>query len=145
MTTKGKKKRVSDKVQKPKKKGKATPLDIFIGQNLRIRRSLAGLSQKKLSGQVNITFQQIQKNENGANRVAASRLYEFSQILECDVNDFFDGYDGIYKSKTVKLLHSIPREMLPMIGKISNIQDEKRRKKIIRALNDFYAVLQNAE
>ncbi len=143
MTTKGKKKRASDKDQKPKKKGKATPLDIFIGQNLRIRRKLAGLSQEKLGDQVNITFQQIQKNENGANRVAASRLYEFSQILECDVNDFFDGYDGNYKSKEVKLLHSIPLEMLPMIGNVSNIKDEKRRKKVIKAINEL--ILQNTE
>lgn len=145
MTTKSQKKIASDKNQKPKKKGKATSLDIFIGQNLRRLRGLAGLSQEKLGDKANITFQQIQKNENGKNRVAASRLYEFSQILECDINDFFDGYDGNYKNKAVKLLHSIPQEMLPMIGKVSNIQDEKRKKKIIRALNDFYAVLQNAE
>jgi transcriptional regulator with XRE-family HTH domain len=143
VTTKGKKKRASDKDQKRKKKGKATALDIVIGQNLRIRRGLAGLSQEKLGDQVDITFQQIQKNENGTNRVAASRLYEFSQILECDVNDFFDGYDGNYKSKAVKLLHSIPLEVLPLIRKVSNIKDEKRRKKVIKALNEL--VLQNTE
>ena len=88
MTTKSQKKKTPDKDQKTKKKGRATPLDIFIGQNLRRLRDLAGLSQEKLGDRVNITFQQIQKNENGINRVSASRLYEFSQILECDINDF---------------------------------------------------------
>lgn len=143
MTTKSKKKKASDKDQKPKKKGKATELDIFIGRNLRIRRNLAGLSQEKLGDAVNITFQQIQKNENGTNRVAASRLYEFSHILECDINDFFDGYDGIYKSKAVKLLHTIPLDVLPLIQSVSNIKDEKRRKKVIKAINEL--ILQNTE
>ena len=51
-----------------------------------------GLSQERLAERVGITFQQIQKYENGANRVSASRLYEFSKVLEIPVGFFFDNY-----------------------------------------------------
>lgn len=125
--------------------GKAVPLDAHIGLNLRRFRTLAGLSQEKLASEVNVTFQQIQKNENGKNRIAASRLYEFSRILGRDINDFFDGYDGNYKSEEVKFIHSLPPELKLLIQRISNIQDGKRRKSVIKALSDFAAALQDAE
>jgi transcriptional regulator with XRE-family HTH domain len=57
---------------------------------LRQRRSLLGLSQEKLAEQVGITFQQIQKYENGANRISASRLFEFSKVLDIPVTFFFE-------------------------------------------------------
>lgn len=145
MAKKTNNKDTSNKQKKPniKTKGKASDLDVCIGNNLRLRRNLARLSQEKLGDAVNITFQQIQKNENGTNRVAASSLYEFSHILKCNINDFFDGYDGIYKSKAVKLLHTIPLDVLPLIQSVSNIKDEKRRKKVIKAINEL--ILQNTE
>lgn len=75
-----------------KKKGRANSVDEYVGLQLRQRRALLGLSQEKLAEQVGITFQQIQKYENGANRVSASRLYEFSKVLEIPVNFFFEDY-----------------------------------------------------
>jgi len=51
---------------------------------------LLGISQEKLGQAVDLTFQQIQKYERGANRVGASRLYEFSRILDVPVEFFFE-------------------------------------------------------
>lgn len=48
------------------------------------------MSQGKLGDQVGLTFQQIQKYERGMNRIGASRLYEFSTILEVPISYFFD-------------------------------------------------------
>lgn len=42
-----------------------------------------------------VTFQQIQKYENAANRVSASRLYEIAQLLEVEVNHFFAGASSV--------------------------------------------------
>lgn len=50
-----------------------------------------GLSQEKLGEAVGLTFQQIQKYERGSNRIGASRLHEFSQILNVPVSFFFEG------------------------------------------------------
>ncbi len=73
-----------------KKKGRANSIDENIGVQLRQRRALLGMSQEKLAEQVGITFQQIQKYENGANRVSASRLFEFSKVLDIPVNFFYE-------------------------------------------------------
>ncbi len=65
-------------------------VDIHVGARLRLRRTLLGISQEKLGEAVGLTFQQIQKYERGANRVGASRLYEFSRVLDVPVSFFFD-------------------------------------------------------
>jgi len=66
------------------------PVDVHVGNRLRLRRMLLGISQEKLGQAVDLTFQQIQKYERGANRVGASRLFEFSRILDVPVEFFFE-------------------------------------------------------
>ncbi len=66
------------------------PVDTHVGSRLKLRRKLLGVSQTKLGDAVGLTFQQIQKYERGANRVGASRLYQFSQFLDVPVSFFFD-------------------------------------------------------
>ena len=78
------------KSDKQNKKGRASSIDEYVGAQLRQRRTLMGLSQEKLAEAVGITFQQIQKYENGANRVSAGRLFEFSKILNIPISYFFD-------------------------------------------------------
>ncbi|MDP9195763.1 MAG: helix-turn-helix domain-containing protein [Pseudomonadota bacterium] len=68
------------------------PIDIHVGHRLRLRRTLLGLSQDKLSEALGITFQQLQKYERGANRISASRLFNLSHILDVPVTWFFDGF-----------------------------------------------------
>lgn len=66
------------------------PVDVHVGSRVRLRRTLLGMSQEALGQAVGLTFQQIQKYERGANRVGASRLYEFSRILDVPVSYFFE-------------------------------------------------------
>ena len=70
--------------------GVPNPVDVNVGSRVRLRRTLLGLSQEKLGEAVGLTFQQIQKYERGANRIGASRLFEFSRILDVPVSFFFD-------------------------------------------------------
>jgi len=69
-------------------------VDIHVGSRIRLRRTLLGMSQSALAERVGLTFQQIQKYERGANRVSASRLWEFSQTLDVPVSFFFDDMDA---------------------------------------------------
>jgi transcriptional regulator with XRE-family HTH domain len=66
------------------------PVDVHVGGRLKQRRTLMGLSQEKLADQVGLTFQQIQKYEKGANRITASRLFQFGHILDVPPSFFFD-------------------------------------------------------
>lgn len=64
--------------------------DILIGRKLRQLRNMRSVSQGSLADDSGITFQQIQKYEKGINRISASRLYDFSKILDVDVKTFFE-------------------------------------------------------
>lgn len=68
----------------------AGPVDVHVGNRIRLRRTLMGLSQEKLGEALGLTFQQIQKYERGANRVGASRLYDLAQVLDVPIGFFFD-------------------------------------------------------
>jgi len=67
------------------------PVDLHVGARIRMRRKLLGVSQERLAEQLQLTFQQVQKYERGANRVSASKLYEIARALEAPVAYFFDG------------------------------------------------------
>jgi transcriptional regulator with XRE-family HTH domain len=55
-----------------------------------MRRLLVGLSQKRLGEGIGVTFQQLQKYENGSNRVSASRLQHISHKLGVSAAFFFE-------------------------------------------------------
>ena len=68
------------------------PVDVYVGKRLRLRRNMLGMSQHELGKKIGVTFQQVQKYERGVNRVGASRLFDFSQILSVPVGYFFEGF-----------------------------------------------------
>ncbi|MGA0310954.1 MAG: helix-turn-helix domain-containing protein [Candidatus Puniceispirillaceae bacterium] len=65
-------------------------IDMHVGKRVRLRRTLLGMSQEQLGAELNITFQQVQKYERGANRISASRLWDISQILDVPISYFFN-------------------------------------------------------
>jgi transcriptional regulator with XRE-family HTH domain len=65
-------------------------IDMHVGKRVRLRRTLLGMSQEQLGAELNITFQQVQKYERGANRISASHLWDISQILDVPISYFFD-------------------------------------------------------
>jgi transcriptional regulator with XRE-family HTH domain len=65
--------------------------DLHVGQRIRMGRMMKGLSQSALGEAGDISFQQIQKYENGINRVSAGRLQQFAKHLDVPVSFFFEG------------------------------------------------------
>lgn len=70
------------------------PVDVHVGQRLRQRRWMLGLTQSHLAGRVGIRFQQIQKYETGENRMSAGRLWDVAAALGVPVAFFYEGLDG---------------------------------------------------
>ena len=68
----------------------ATPVDFEVGRRVRLERLKAGLSQTALAEQIGVTFQQVQKYENGTNRVAPGRLSQIARILNLPISSFFE-------------------------------------------------------
>jgi transcriptional regulator with XRE-family HTH domain len=73
----------------PKKQ--ANPIDAQVGNRVRIRRMLIGMSQERLGDLLGLTFQQVQKYEKGVNRIGAGRLYEVARILNVPIDFFYEG------------------------------------------------------
>lgn len=72
-----------------KKKGPSLR-DAEVGRRVRSLRIQRGMSQTALGDSLDLTFQQIQKYENGTNRISAGRLQQVSEILKVPVSTFFD-------------------------------------------------------
>lgn len=87
--------------------GQPNPIDIHVGNRIRLRRTLLGLSQEKLASLLGLTFQQVQKYERGTNRVGASRLWDISRVLEVSVSFFYDDMDKEVASQSPRMF-SIP-------------------------------------
>ena len=121
-------------------KSKPEPVDVHVGSRVRLRRTLLGMSQDKLGKALNLTFQQIQKYERGANRIGSSRLYKLSQILDVPVSFFFDDMpvevtgkasgmaEGGKQSFEVGQLSR--RETLELVRAYYKIKDPSVRKKL---------------
>jgi transcriptional regulator with XRE-family HTH domain len=66
--------------------GRTAQLELIIGARLRTRRRQLGLSQSDLAERLGVSFQQVQKYERGANRVAASTLLAAAQALGTSIS-----------------------------------------------------------
>jgi transcriptional regulator with XRE-family HTH domain len=73
----------------PKKQ--ANPIDAQVGNRVRLRRMLIGMSQERLGELLGLTFQQVQKYEKGVNRIGAGRLFEVARILGVPIDYFYEG------------------------------------------------------
>ena len=67
-------------------------LDIHFGEKLRARRMMMApkVSQSELANALGVTFQQIQKYEKGVNRLSAAMMVRIAEVLNVDVQYFFD-------------------------------------------------------
>ena len=113
------------------------PVDRLVGQNIRIFRTAKGISQTVLGNSVGVTFQQIQKYENGANRVGSSRLARISAVLGVPISRFFDNSataaDGPVAGPVVTDLLTSPYavQMLKAFASLPN--DRMRRSLVVLA------------
>lgn len=128
------------------------PLDVHVGNRLRQRRSLLGMSQTALARAVGLTFQQVQKYERGANRMGASRLFEFAAVLDVPVAYFFDELSAnasgssrpFGKPHSGRELHVPPsldllsrRETLELIRAYYKIHPDALRQKLNRLITSL--------
>ena len=110
-------------------------VDTHVGQRLRIRRNMLGITQGDLGEKIGLTFQQIQKYERGANRISASRLFEISRALDVPITFFFEHMEAYDYDDTMaySLLHeddaSYGEEVDPL-----------KRRDALEFLQAFYAI-----
>ena len=68
--------------------------DLYVGRQIAAVRVQCDVTQAALARAVRISPQQLQKYENGKNRVSASMLFDIATFLGVPVSRFFDGLPG---------------------------------------------------
>jgi transcriptional regulator with XRE-family HTH domain len=128
------------------------PVDVHVGQKLRARRILLGMTQLDLAAATNITFQQVQKYETGKNRTSASRLFQFSRLLDTPIDSFFEGLSmsdlkigiqpGFADNKQDSYVAAEDdimsrKETIDLVRTYYEIQDERLRKDFLKMLKQM--------
>jgi len=108
--------------------------DVYIGKRLRMLRLSRGLSQTDIANQLGITFQQIQKYENGRNRIGAGRLREMANLLGVSAVYFFKDGPRVKsanpaESSTTELLSR--KDSLALSQAFSRIRDRAIRRHVV--------------
>jgi transcriptional regulator with XRE-family HTH domain len=80
-------------------KQRGGPVDAVVGRTIRVLRLQRRVSQSALGKTIGVSFQQIQKYENGTNRVGASRLVQIAQALQVPLDALFQRVDGARPKK----------------------------------------------
>ena len=101
------------------------------------------MNQTELGDAIGVTFQQVQKYENGANRISASRLFDLSRVFDVPIQFFFDdmpiavaassptlGRGKAKKPPSYKPDPVATRETLELVRAYYKIKDAKIRKRL---------------
>jgi transcriptional regulator with XRE-family HTH domain len=109
---------------------------------------MLGISQTQLAEKVGLTFQAIQKYERGENRISASRLHHFAEILGVSVADFFEGLPGAKAGAASMHLPAVgdyfglsERETHDVLRAYGDIGPIPLRRSLLRVLQDSAATV----
>ena len=129
-------KKISHRGRTPE--GEPNPIDIHVGNRIRIRRQLLGLSQEKLGSLLGLTFQQVQKYERGVNRVGASRLWDISRVLDVPINFFFDDMNKETAGQSPRMFQLSGVQLAAEEEFLSEQNDPMQRKETLELVKAYY-------
>lgn len=106
-------------------------IDRHVGQKLRSRRIMMGLSQKVLCDAVGVSIQQIQKYEKATNRVTSGKLYHFAKLLNVPISYFFKDLDLSLNAQNEYSMAETQEKF------ISNPEEQKELKELTALIKAF--------
>lgn len=120
--------------------GVPNPVDVYVGNRMRLRRQLLGYSQEKMAALLGITFQQIQKYEQGRNRISASRLWDISRLLGVSADLSFEDMDKSTAEQSPRMFQL--SDAKPSIEAELDVieQDPMSRNETINLVSAYYKI-----
>ena len=137
------------KIEKKPVKTKDAPdeRDRIIGLRVKTYRDIKGLSQTELGDKIGVTFQQIQKYENGKNKVSVSRLIDMCKVLDVSLMNFISGLEKPSKAQIIavsdvkqdKIINDPTRnkeaaELLKIYNSVETTEDRREILNVLKAL-----------
>lgn len=105
------------------------------------------MSQMELAAKINLSFQQVQKYENGSSRIPVPRLYDIAQAMNIHIQDFFKDIDmtdnvfappSKYSTKQHWLAPTpLDREEVRLLKRFRKITDPKIRTSLLNLVRDI--------
>lgn len=120
------------------------PVDILVGQRMRERRLILGLSQEKLAEACGVSFQQVQKYERGQNRLSASRLFRVAQVLGVPISYFFEDADEAAAGQPMPDISGVPVDD-PEIDELARVYHEISDPNLRRRFREMVAAISKTE
>ncbi len=112
---------------------RATDVDDHVGRRIRQGRLEIGQSQNELADALGVSFQQVQKYENGTNRVSAGRLYAAAQHLGVTFDYFFEGVElPAARRPNLDLPFKNDKQVIALVRKFIQISDDGARSALVR-------------
>lgn len=71
-----------------------TALDRHVAKRLKAARLQRGISQETAAKELGLSFQQVQKYENGSSRITAAKLYFLCNLYDVPIEWFFADFDN---------------------------------------------------
>jgi transcriptional regulator with XRE-family HTH domain len=114
-------------------------VDKLIGQNVRANRLSRGLTQKKLADRIGVTFQQVQKYEEGANGARGSRLVQIAKALDVPVLELFKGVGLAGQTAPVSELSNLVTSQyaLRMLRAFSKIERPASQRALVKLAEEM--------
>lgn len=123
----------------PKDAGRTAGLELAIGARIRARRRQLGLSQSDLAQALGVSFQQVQKYERGANRVAASTLIATAQALSTTVA-WLVGEEGGMREDDDEVFRALAKPgALELLQAFDGIPDGRARAALVALAREMAA------
>ena len=111
------------------------------------------MGQTMLGDALGLTFQQLQKYENGKNRIAASRLYDLSRVFDVPIEHFFEDMPADIAASSPAAQRSgrakkppgyeldpmVKRETLELVRAYYKIEDANVRKQLYQLIKGVAA------
>lgn len=121
--------------------GEPNPIDVHVGNRIRLRRTLLGMSQEKLAALLGLTFQQVQKYERGMNRVGASRLWDISKVLGSPISFFYEDMGTAVAQQSPRMFSSLEGEPFALNEEtLEYSTDPMQKQETIELVKAYYKI-----
>jgi transcriptional regulator with XRE-family HTH domain len=113
---------------------KLTPIDAQVCKNLRIYRLAKGLSQATVGDAIGVAYQQVQKYENGINKISPGNLAKLSVTLGVPIERFFEDAAQLPAERTDKAVADFLKQPYAtrLLRALAKIRSNKKRLAVVQ-------------
>jgi transcriptional regulator with XRE-family HTH domain len=101
-----------------------------MGAKIKKRRKELGISQERLAEMLGITYQQVQRYENGTNRLNVENIQLIADMLSVPVSYFFEGGEASVIEE--RQPHYLPAKESKLLSYFRKIKEDRSKNIIIQ-------------